>query len=461
MVSKYGVFEGPDPAAYCAAGFAIVNVDPRGTWASQGIRRTWDTAEGQDEYDLIEWLATQEWCTGKIGLAGVSYLAISQWFAAALCPPHLAAINPWEGFSDTYRERVFHGGIPETKFVNYAQALSNFSLTQIEDVAGMRDAYPFDNAYWANKRAELANINVPAYVVASWSDHGLHTRGTFEGFKQAASQHKYLEVHGRKKWRYYYEPESVSRQLAFFGRFLKDTPNEVDQWPRVRYEVRDTPGDGEFYAADAWPIPGTEYRALHLDAVGGSLMESPPTRAAVADYDAATGRICFDVRFDTRTVIVGNSALALCVEARGSDDMDLFVGLEKLDASGKRVEWPYFSHREDGSMALGWLRVSHRALDESRSTPEQPWHLHTAEERLSEGEIVEVQIEILPSGTLFHPGETLRLVVQGHDLHVYDHPATIRHEATRNTGRHLIHTGAQHGSTLLIPVLPDPASSAG
>jgi len=67
--------------------------------------------EAEDCYDLIEWAGTQSWSNGKVGMHGVSYQAWTQWKLAALNPPHLAAINPWEGVSDFYREFAFHGAI--------------------------------------------------------------------------------------------------------------------------------------------------------------------------------------------------------------------------------------------------------------------------------------------------------------------------------------------------------------
>ena len=62
----------------------------------------------------------------------------------------------------------------------------------------------------------------------------------------------------------------VARQKAFYQRYLKDEPSEVDQWPTVRYELRDSYYSGEEKTADAWPIPGTEYRTLQecLDSGG-------------------------------------------------------------------------------------------------------------------------------------------------------------------------------------------------
>ena len=68
-------------------------------------------------------------------------------------------------------------------------------------------------------------------------------------------------------------------------------------------------------------------------------------------------------------------------------------------------------------MALGWLRVSHRALDPARSTEFQPVHPHDREEFLEPGEVVPVDIEIWPSSTWFAAGETLRLIVQGRDIY--------------------------------------------
>ena len=106
-------------------------------------------------------------------------------------------------------------------------------------------------------------------------------------------------------------------------------------------------------------------------------------------------------------------------------------------------------------MALGWLRVSHRALDPLRSRPEQPFHSHAAEQPLSAGERVPVDIEIWPSATRFNKGEFLRLVVQGCDIPEPGLPntPTARHEATRNRGRHVLHTGGTYDSHLLLPVV--------
>jgi putative CocE/NonD family hydrolase len=70
-------------------------------------------------FDVVEWAADQPWSSGKVGLLGISYYAGSQWRVAARKPKGLAAIIPWEGMSDYYRDRCRHGGILSNKFIDF------------------------------------------------------------------------------------------------------------------------------------------------------------------------------------------------------------------------------------------------------------------------------------------------------------------------------------------------------
>jgi predicted acyl esterase len=455
-VSKYAGFEAPDPLYWTRHGYAVINVDPRGMWNSQGDATFYSAQEARDVYDLIEWAGTQPWSNGKVGMSGVSYLAIVQWRAAAERPPHLAAINPWEGVSDRYREMAYHGGIPENRFgPMWRSRRVNYSHQKVEDTVTMYAEHPMWDAYWESKTADLTKIEVPAYVVASWSDQGLHTRGTLEGFKQIASKDKWLTVHGRKKWQYYYQPENLERLRLFFDRFLKSLDNDLSGWPKVRLEVRERFYVGEMRDEKEWPLARTRFEKLYLDAALGTMGPVAPAAESAVSYPAEQGRAEFMHRFAATTELIGHMKLRLWVEAEGSDDMDLFVGVQKLDAEGHVVPFSFLNALEDGPVALGWLRVSHRELDPKRSKPEQPWHTHLSEQRLKPGEIVPVDIEIWPSGTRFFPGEQLRVVVQGHDVQQYP-PGVVSmgHSVTRNKGTHVIHTGAGHESYLLVPVIP-------
>ena len=460
-LSPHAAFEAPDPAFWVPRGYAIINADIRGTWYSQGNATFLSPEEALDYHDLIEWAGTRPWSNGKVGLTGVSYLASSQWFVAGTQPPHLAAINPWEGWSDTYREVVRHGGIPETCFWGYLPGRWGHSTTSVEDLATETAERRFFDAYWASKAADFSRITVPAFVVASWTDQGLHTRGTLEGFKGIASKQKWLEIHGRKKWAYYYESESVRRQMDFFDHILKGVANAVTDWPEVRLEVRREYYAGEFRPENEWPIARTRYTRLFLDAENSSLVPQAVPDTALCRYDSqghGRGRnhAEFDFTFDKPTDLIGHMKLKLWVAAEAAEDMDLFVAIEKLDRGGHVVPFAYWAQFDDGPVALGWLRVSHRELDTARSTDYQPVLAHQRELKLKPGEIVPAEIEIWPSGTHFEAGEKLRLVIQGTDICKYPRPVNVdRHEDSVNSGHHVIHAGGRYDSHLLIPVVPE------
>ena len=109
--NKYQNWEVVDPEKWVPDGYAVVRVDSRGAGRSPGYLCHNDARENRDFHDCIEWAATQPWCSGKIGLNGISYYGANQWRAAATQPPHLAAICVWEGWVDNYRDSTHHGGI--------------------------------------------------------------------------------------------------------------------------------------------------------------------------------------------------------------------------------------------------------------------------------------------------------------------------------------------------------------
>ena len=457
-MSDLTTFEGPDPVFWVPRGYAVVIADIPGTWFARGPASYISPEEAQDFYDLIEWAGVQGWSNGRVGLSGVSYLTVAQWQVAALAPPHLAAINPWEGWSDTYREVARHGGIPETSFWPYIWERWGASTGPIEDLERETREHPFYDEFWASKAAELERITVPAFVVASWSDQGLHTRGTLEGFRRISSPQKWLTVHGRKKWAEYYLPENVERQAAFFDRFLKGIDNDIDDWPRVRVEVRTSYGEGEMVNVDDWPLSDVEYRELHLDAGTATLSPDAPARESTASYHGlgdpfVAERLVFEHRFTERTDVVGHSRAVLYMSAPLADDMDVFVGLFKRDAAGEIVPFAYYAQFEDGPVALGWLRASHRELDEERSTPFLPVLAHRRALPMDAEGPTRLEVEILPSGTRFETGESLVLVVQGHDIKRYPKPLVhARHETDINRGPQVLHTGGRYDSRLVIPV---------
>ena len=171
----------PTPPTGPAQGYSVILADARGTWGSQGDVTMFDRADAEACYDLIEWAGTQEWSNGKVGMAGVSWYAVIQWAVAALRPPHLAAINPWEGFSDLYNEVATHGGIPETQFTPMLGPLIANTHGQVEDVAANAMNHPFYDEYWQGKVADHVRHRRPGLrgrqLDRPWPAHPRNARG--------------------------------------------------------------------------------------------------------------------------------------------------------------------------------------------------------------------------------------------------------------------------------------------
>jgi predicted acyl esterase len=453
-ISRYTGFEAPDPFYWVRAGYAVMQADVRGMHKSEGRAGVLSDQDAEDYYDLVEWAAAQRWCDGGVALSGVSYLAMSQWRVAPLRPPHLKAIVPWEGVSDLYREFVFQGGIPETGFIpvwwkNRMKRGRNRKFPMAEDFLAELAQHPLIDGYWRAKEPALEQIEVPALVCASWSDQGLHTRGSFEAFARIGTKQKWLYTHGRKKWETYYSAEALATQKRFLDHFVKGQDNGWNEIPPVRIELRKSYYQHELRYEQQWPLPNTQHTALYLDATDGTLSPSQPAGEAAVTYDPALGAR-FSLRFPEAVELTGETKLRLWVSTNESDDLDLFIVLRKFTAKGKEVFFCGYNGYEKDAVAKGWLRVSHRALDPQKSRPSRPYHTHERVEKIAPGEIVPVEIEILPSCTWFESGTRLELAVLGTDGAKY--PA-FRHKKTVNRGKHSIHCGGRYDSHLLVPLI--------
>ena len=120
QIDEHGPYlnwETPNPDWWVPRGYVVVRVDQRDIGASPGKINLFTRQQGEDFYDAIEWAAHEDWSTCKVGLLGISYYALTQWQVAALQPPHLAAIIPWEGMVDLYRDASRHGGMLSNVFI--------------------------------------------------------------------------------------------------------------------------------------------------------------------------------------------------------------------------------------------------------------------------------------------------------------------------------------------------------
>lgn len=424
----------------------------RGFGRSEGVGNLISDEEAQDYYDLIEWAGTQEWSTGKVGLNGVSYLALSQWKVASLQPPHLAAICPWEGFTDAYRDFAYPGGIRENGFiVVWSKGVKSAGRATF-DFRQEQCARPRIDAFWEARMPRLDQIKVPALICGSFSDHNLHSRGSFNGFVNIGSAQRWLYTHRDGKWAAYYSKQGLEFQARFFDHFLKQESTGIIELPPVRLEVRsDRDTIHEVRNEKEWPLPHTNWTPLYLQP-DGTLTEHKTASAGEVGFDTRKGKASFTWVVPRNTELSGPMVLHFYLEARGLADVLLFCGVRKL-RHGKEVffEGSYGFGRD--MVSKGWLRASHRALDEARSTPWQPVHAHRDSQPLSPGQIVKVAIELLPSATYFEKGDTLQLDVQGRWFY-RQNPLLgqfpVGYERS-DAGTAVLHLGGAHDAHLLVP----------
>ncbi|KAL1890765.1 hypothetical protein Sste5346_008090 [Sporothrix stenoceras] len=474
-------FEGPDPGYWCLHGYAIVHTDCRGTWNSTGNVILPSKKEGEDNYDIIEFVGQQPWCNGKVSMSGNSYLSMTQWFAGAENPPHLACLAPWEGVSDLYNDMLRIGGSPDPGFTAglITGDIASSTGSRGDDLETMCYKYPTWNKYWEEHRPEFDKIKVPLYIVASWTN-ALHTYGTFRAWQKVSSTDKWLRIHNTHEWPDLYQKQSVEDLRKFYDYYMKYAVNDWPQTPKIRLSVLDAGGRDIVNKPEAeFPLVRTQPLKLYLDATHNTTSATAPTES-VSSYDAATGESIFRITFPTKTKLIGYSKLRLWAEAEGSNDMDIFVILEKIDtATGNLLEScvtdvgylrdnpdaerkeladkhaadPSFGASYFNSGPTGRLRASHRELDPAQATDLNPVYTHRQEQLLQPGEVVQLDIGFWPYGWIIHPHQELRLRISGVNpkphLRPNDKPAVLR-----NKGRHIFYTGGDRASFLLLPLIP-------
>jgi predicted acyl esterase len=498
---RYANWETADPERWVPLGYICVRVDSRGAGQSPGVIDCFSPREAQDFYECIEWAARQAWSNGRVGLAGVSYYGATQWLVAARRPPHLAAICPFEGFSDLYREACRHGGILNTfmkewypKQVENVQhglgrrgrvnansgiPISGTIELSDEEMRGNRvdiDAMQLHaelvtDSYFDGRRPDLSAIDVPVLSCGNWGGHGLHLRGNVEGYLAAGSKQKWLELHGLEHWTEFYTDYGVGLQRKFFDHFLKGEDNGWDREPPIRMQVRHVDrfvprGEHE------WPLARTEWTKLYLDADRQSLHPRAPNAASQASFDGIKGNISFSTPpLEHDTEVTGPLAATFYISSTARD-ADLFLTVRAFAPDGKE-HLILGAVEPNAPLAQGWLRASHRKLDPQASTPYRPVHAHDEIQLLEPGELYELQIEIWPTCFVFPKGYRLVLTVgssdyqhdlpgphpqiygkamRGSSVLLHDHPADRTPE--RFAGQTTVHTGGKHSSFLLLPVIP-------
>lgn len=490
-----------DPEKWVPDGYVCVRVDSRGTGRSPGYMDVWSGRETVDLYDCIEWAGTRPWSNGRVGLAGISYYAMNQYQVAALQPPHLSAICPWEGAADWYRDFARHGGIlcqfaedwypRQVEKVQHGvgergyhstvtgEAVSGPDTEEPEVLATRRAdlghdvmSRPLVDDWYLERNPDWSRVTTPMLSAGNWGGHGLHLRGNVEAFTQSAATDKWLEIHGDAHWVDFYTDRGVALQKRFFSHYLKGEENGWEQTPRVLLRVRQADGTFNDRSENEWPLARTDWTRYHLTA-GHELEPSASAEAGSIGYEAdGDGSTFLTSPFAEETEITGPLAARLFISSETAD-ADLFLIVRLFDESDDEVTF-MGALDPNTPIAHGWLRASHRAVDPGKSLPHRPYHTHDREDPLLPGQIYPVDIEIWPTCIVIPAGYRLGLSVRGNDYRYegelsdfarkfhyagrgvgpFKHADPIDRPADVFSGRVTIHVGGETDSFLLVPIIP-------
>ncbi len=448
-------FEAPDPDFWAAHGYAVINIDKRGFGLSpkgDQPQKFFDEDEILNLYDAVEWAGVQPWSNGKVGLLGVSYLAINQYKVAAMNPPHLKAICPWEGVSDLYKDWFYPGGVREDGFTPFFSGrIQQFGFAM--DLRKEQTSHETRDDWWKSFVPDYEKITVPMLNCISFASQMMHTRGSARVYQRAASELKWLYTHRGGEWTAYYSTEVNALMLKFFDHFLKGIDNGMLGHPKVRLEIREF-GDAvkEVRYENQWPPENAVWTPFYLNGQDKSLAKTADIPAAEAWFDLAKGSVQYSYTFDRATEIVGPMKLTLYIELEDCEDANIFAGIQKFH-NGKEVNFDGTYGFPNDIVTKTAQRVALRTVNENLSTPYSPAHDFDTLTPLKKGEIAKMEFQFEPSATFFRTGDELRLVLQGQYFISgvkINQPFTYK---PSTVGRCKIHSSATYRSELLMPVI--------
>lgn len=493
-VRPYSPFHGGEAleagrtAFWVPRGYAHVIADTRGSGYSEGEYCGYGLKEHEDGYDLIEWIADQPWCDGNVGMLGMSSFAISQYTIAAQNPPHLKAIAPSEGLTDRYRHTSYHGGILNYGFYSFwwhttavhtfePVSLKEFSKEKVEEMVDelkshpdfktfpqaflplicpkvnphLFDLYlhPVDGPYYWERSAYryFHKINIPVFVLNRWTGWPIHLPGAFQAYNGLDSPKKLL-IFTTKKLFGPDRPWGGNHEeiLRWYDHWLKGIDTGYMEEPPIRIWIQ---GDEEWRFENEWPLARTKWTKFYLGENGRLSLEAP---SSDEKPDSFINRLYWDPEEAIPSVKYTTEPLSKDLEITGPIALYLKAALSADDANWMVDLFDIGPGGSERLVSKGWLKASHRAIDEKRSKPYQPFHPHTERVRIKPDEILEYIVEVRETSYVFKKGNSLRVLIKGEDSPYED--KLWYHLPHMTETRHTIHHNKSHGSYLFLPVIP-------
>lgn len=438
-------------------GYSVLQCNPPGAGTSTGPLDPLSPTEQQASYDAVEWLGTQSWSDGNVGMQGASYGAHSALELAVRMPPHLRTIIPLSGISDWYLNTIYHGGIPsptiwewELAEVPALAAGSTNPLLPIQEINNTFLSYrqhPLHDDFWVTHgciSCAYSRLRIPVLELDGWNDR--YKDGMIQNY--LARKRNITLVLG--PWGHASTSGSTAAgtlnqagiELAWYDHYLQHRPSApLPRSAVTAFEMPEAKGTG-WHQFDTWPPAGVEQVRMFLKAdhtlarvPGGASVHSyvdngvdsgcdPSSSAACspnqAQADLSPYRSVYTSAPLAQDMVVAGSVEADILAAFPSDDPHLVIRLGDVD--GNTVT----------QIAGGWRRVNLRGsfAHALQVIPETSYH---------------VPVHVYPQFYRFLRGHRLRISVSSGDF--------TDAAPDNGVGKSVrVHVGS-NGSYLTIPVM--------
>jgi uncharacterized protein len=493
-------------------GYVVAYADARGTGASYGFRKAANNqVEGLDARDVTEWLGSQPWSTGKVGITGCSYVGQTVLEALRNVPSHLVAAMPGCTDFNAYDAKG-RGGLvrgPSSPDAPYTADLisapvdeddANKTLLKaaVEEHKYNTPQFPFLNSlpyrdsyssasesYWwqevsdTNYMKEIRRSNIPIYGYGGWND--LMRRDTMTMFANWPNPRKLLVG----PWPHCGYTLDTSFNLLkelhrFFDYWLKDIDNGVMKEPPIYHAAVNAPAGDEWRFAADWPPADVkqvtyflkEGRSGSAPSVNDGLLNGvrPSDTAAkdnyTSDYSITTNIDWYaglprplGTVIDQKGLTYTTAPLENDLTVKGHSMATLWVSSSTPDAAFWAILEDVYPDGTSYVIADGRLRASLRSIQKPPyNFLGLPWHraYQADEQLLTADKIVKLDIDILPTTHIFKAGHRIRLAITNTiggmfvNLPKYD-PASLV----------MVYRNKIHASSLTLPVVAKPSIFTG
>ncbi|MFF1923427.1 CocE/NonD family hydrolase [Streptomyces sp. NPDC058221] len=493
-----GCIEAGDIARVVKEDYVHVIGDMRGTGGSGGVMignyNFGGVSQGQDLYDVVEWVAAQPWCDGNVGMIGISYFGSMQVLAAAERPPHLKAIFVSGGHFDFY-ETTYHGGvmwfmpraaregrggdsgIAHTNIksrmhdVHSPEELKKLVDERLQDpdVAAWPNLvhvlkYPKNREFWfdivmnqfdgdwyqeRNPITLAENIEIPVYLQID-QGRGWTVDGHIDLFNTLKGPKK-LDIGSYPPMQSRPWVEEHEKMFRWYEYWLKGIDNGVMEEPAVNVFVE---GSREIATGEQWPPKEAEHKSLYLRP-RHKLSFQPETMGF--EHAAPDGFYQAPLTVTDKVEMLSWSTgpFEEPTELMGTGAAHLFAEIDQVDTNFILRLWDESPGGARQLITSGYLKASHRELDEERTTEGDPHHPHTHAVPVQPGKIEEYVLRLYPFAATFLPGHRLVVELSNNEPLADSHNALLPPDAFHlPVGRpvtHKIYRDAAHPSRLVLP----------